>query len=172
MKGPLKRWRELRDRIHAEVCEKGFDQERGVFVQAYDSKELDASLLMMPVVGFLLSRDRRVRRTVRAIERELTENGLVRRYRSEHALDRLSPGEGFFLPCSFWLADCLALLGRQAEACALMERLLALRNDLGLLSEEYDGKEGRMLGNFPQAYSRVALVNLARNLAHPTGGTR
>ena len=163
--GPLERWRGIRDAIHAQVCEAGFDARRNAFVQAYGSAELDASLLLMPLVGFLPPGDERVRGTVEAIERELVVDGLVRRYSSDSGVDGLPPGEGAFLPCSFWLADNLALLGRQREAEALFERLLALRNDVGLLPEEYDPRARRMLGNFPQALTHVALVNTARLLS-------
>src|SRR4029079_17699623 len=135
----------------ADVCEKGVDTARGVFVQRYGSRELDASLLLIPLVGFMPPDDPRVRATVEAIERELTVDGLVLRYRTGDGLDGLPPGEGLFLPCSFWLADTLALLGRRAEAEALFERLLDLRNDVGLLSEEYDPRQRRALGNMPQA---------------------
>jgi GH15 family glucan-1,4-alpha-glucosidase len=158
-------WRASRDEIHAEVCAKGYDADRGAFVQAYGSKQLDASLLMMPLVGFLPAEDERVRNTVAAIQRELTVDGFVLRYSSGEVEDGLPPGEGVFLPCSFWLADNLALLGRLDEARALFERLVGLSNDVGLLSEEYDPTAKRFLGNFPQAFTHVALVNTACNLA-------
>ena len=164
LEGPLQRWRELRQRIHDDVCHKGFDAEIGSFVQSYGSKELDASLLMIPLTGFLPLQDPRVRGTIAAIERDLTVDGLVLRYRTDTANDGLPPGEGLFLACSFWLADCLVLQGRLAEARALFERLLALRNDVGLLSEEYDPVQKRLVGNFPQAFSHVGLVNTALNL--------
>ena len=167
--GPLERWRAVREAIHREVCECGVDRTRGVFVQRYGSTELDASLLMIPLVGFLPPDDPRVRATLEAIERELVVDGLVLRYRTDRSVDGLPPGEGFFLPCSFWLADNLALCGRQAQAEALFERLLALRNDVGLLSEEYDLNGRRALGNMPQALTHVALVNTARNLSHRGG---
>ncbi len=164
--GPVDRWRTLRDEIHAEVCEHGFDEELDSFVQSYGSKELDASLLLLPLVGFLPASDARVRGTVEAIERELLQDGFVLRYRTHEAgVDGLPPGEGVFLPCSFWLADCYELLGRHDEAHALFERLVALANDLGLLAEEYDPKAQRMLGNFPQAFTHLALVNTAFNVA-------
>ena len=150
------------------MCEQGFDAERNTFVQSYGSKNLDASLLMIPLVGFLPADDPRVVGTVEAIERELMTDGFVRRYQSEEGVDGLPPGEGVFLPCSFWLADNLALLGRHDEARALFERLIALRNDVGLLSEEYDPASGRMLGNFPQAFTHVSLVNTASNLSSIT----
>jgi GH15 family glucan-1,4-alpha-glucosidase len=167
--GPLERWRGVRDAIHREVCDLGVDKERGVFVQRYGSTDLDASLLMIPLVGFLPHDDPRVRATIEAIERELVVDGLVLRYRTDKSVDGLPPGEGFFLPCSFWLADNLALCGRQAEAEALFERLLALRNDVGLLSEEYDLTKQRALGNTPQALTHVALINTARNLSQHGG---
>jgi GH15 family glucan-1,4-alpha-glucosidase len=167
--GPLDRWRALRAEIHDDVCRRGFDPARNAFVQAYGSPELDAALLMVPLVGFLPPSDPRVRGTVEAIQRELCEDGLVLRYRTERTADGLPPGEGVFLPCSFWLVDCLALLGRRGEARALLERLLRLRNDVGLLSEEYDTSRRRLVGNFPQAFSHVALVNAARNLTRPGG---
>jgi GH15 family glucan-1,4-alpha-glucosidase len=162
--GPLRRWRELRKRIHADVCRNAFDAKRNSFVQSYGSRELDASLLMIPLTGFLPPDDPRVRGTLAAIERELTVDGLVRRYRSKRTADGLPRGEGFFLACSFWLADNLVLQGRREEARTLFERLLALRNDVGLLAEEYDIENHRMLGNFPQAFSHVGLVNAAFNL--------
>ncbi len=163
--GPVERWRALRDRIHAEVCAKGYDPALGSFVQAYGSKELDASLLQLPLFGFLPATDPRMIGTVRAIERELLVDGLVLRYRTESRADGLPAGEGAFLACSFWLADNLLLQGRRAEATALFERLLGLCNDVGLLAEEYDPRAGRMLGNFPQAFSHVGLVNTAFHLA-------
>jgi len=163
--GPVDRWRVLRDEIHRDVCERGFDDELGSFTQSYGSKELDASLLLIPLVGFLPSSDPRVRGTVDAIERGLVEHGLVLRYRThDSAVDGLPPGEGVFLPCSFWLVDCLELLERHDEAQALFERLISLTNDLGLISEEYDPVAGRMLGNFPQAFTHLALVNSAFNV--------
>jgi GH15 family glucan-1,4-alpha-glucosidase len=167
--GPLARWREVRDTIHREVCEQGVDPSRGVFVQRYGSRDVDASLLMIPLVGFLPPGDPRVLATIDAIERELVVDGLVLRYRTRAGVDGLPPGEGYFLPCSFWLADNLALCGRHAQAEALFERLLALRNDVGLLSEEYDLSNRRALGNMPQALTHVALVNTARNLSQAGG---
>jgi GH15 family glucan-1,4-alpha-glucosidase len=167
LEAPLDRWREVRDRIHAEVCEKGFDRKRNAFIQAYGSNHLDASLLLIPQVGFLPPDDPRVFGTIAAIERELIVEGLVLRYSTETGVDALPAGEGAFLPCSFWLADCYALTGRRGEAEALLNRLLALRNDVGLLAEEYDPRAKRMLGNFPQALTHMALVNTARLLSMP-----
>jgi GH15 family glucan-1,4-alpha-glucosidase len=164
MKGPVERWRGLRDRIHADVCANGFDARRGAFVQSYGSQALDASLLLIPITGFLPAQDPRVLGTVAAIEKELVTDGLVRRYHTHEKVDGLPPGEGVFLACSFWLADNLVLQGRREEARELFERLLALRNDVGLLAEEYDPAAKRFLGNFPQAFSHVALVNTAMNL--------
>jgi GH15 family glucan-1,4-alpha-glucosidase len=160
--GPVERWRALRDQIHAEVCERGFDVELNSFTQSYGAKELDASLLLIPLVGFLPASDPRVRGTIEAVERELLWDGLVLRYRS--TADGLPPGEGVFLPCSFWLCDCYELLGRHDDAHALFERLVALANDVGLLAEEYDPVAGRQLGNFPQAFTHLALVNTAFNV--------
>jgi GH15 family glucan-1,4-alpha-glucosidase len=169
--GPVEAWRRTRDQIHAQVCEAGFDRARHSFVQHYGSESLDASLLLIPLVGFLPPDDPRVLGTIAAVERELLVDGLVLRYPTDtaQAIDGLPPGEGVFLPCSFWLADCLAVTGRQADAEALFERLLALRNDVGLLSEEFDPRTGHMQGNFPQALSHMALVNTARLLSLPSG---
>ncbi len=167
--GPLQRWRALRAEIHREVLERGYDPELGRFVQYYGARHTDGSLLMIPLIGFLPATDRRMRGTVAAIERELSPDGLVLRYASDNAeaVDGLPAGEGTFLACSFWLADNLALMGRHDEARELFERLLGLRNDVGLLAEEFDPKTGRLLGNFPQAFSHVALVNTARALSAP-----
>jgi GH15 family glucan-1,4-alpha-glucosidase len=169
MDGAVDRWKQVRDAIHAQVCAAGFDQELGSFVQSYGSKELDASLLMIPLVGFLPAADPRVRGTVDAIQRGLLRDGFVDRYRTRENVDGLPPGEGAFLPCTFWLADNLHLLGREAEAAELFERLLELCNDVGLISEEYDPHAGRLVGNFPQAFTHVGLVNTALNLS-PTPG--
>ena len=167
LEGPVERWRELRDEIHAEVCRRGYDPSLASFTQSYDSQSLDASLLMIPLVGFLPASDERVQGTVDAIQRTLMQDGFVVRYLTdEHSVDGLPPGEGVFLPCSFWLVDCLELLGRHDEAHALFERLLGVANDLGLYSEEYDPAEGRLLGNFPQAFTHLAFVNSAFNLAN------
>jgi GH15 family glucan-1,4-alpha-glucosidase len=165
LEGPLERWRAIRDEIHAEVCREGWNDELGWFTQSYGGSRLDASLLLLPQVGFLPSDDPRVRGTLAAVQRELTADGFLRRYRSEEEIDGLPFGEGTFLPCSFWLVDALALDGRHDEAAELFERLLGVRNDLGLLAEEYDPRTGRLLGNFPQAFSHVALVNSAITLA-------
>jgi GH15 family glucan-1,4-alpha-glucosidase len=160
--GPVDRWRGLRDTIHAQVCERGFDAELGSFTQSYGSKELDASLLLIPLVGFLPATDARVRGTIEAVERELIRDGLVLRYRTHgDSADGLPGDEGVFLPCSFWLCDCYELLGRHDEAHVLFERLVGLRNDVGLLAEEYDPRNERQLGNFPQAFTHLALVNSA-----------
>ena len=166
--GPLESWRKLRDRMHAMICEQGFDNERKTFTQSFGSRELDASLLLIPLVGFLPADDPRVRGTVAAVERELMVDGLVLRYRTEADIDGLVPGEGVFLPCSFWLAANYKLQHRNAEASALFERLLSLRNDVGLLAEEYDPKARRQLGNFPQAFSHLALIGTALSL-HDVG---
>ena len=167
LQGPVERWRELRDEIHAEVCRRGYDPSLASFTQSYGSKSLDASLLLIPLVGFLPASDERVQGTIDAIQRTLIRDGFVLRYLTdESSVDGLPPGEGVFLPCSFWLVDCLELLGRHDEAHALFERLLGVANDLGLFAEEYDPAERRLLGNFPQAFTHLALVNSAFNLAH------
>jgi carbohydrate kinase (thermoresistant glucokinase family) len=165
---PLELWRKVRDRMHATICGLGFDSERNTFTQSFGSSELDASLLLIPLVGFLPADDPRVRGTVAAIERELMIDGLVLRYRSKTDIDGLPPGGGVFLPCSFWLANNYKLQHRDAEASALFERLLSLRNDVGLLAEEYDPKAQRQLGNFPQAFSHLALIGTALSL-HDAG---
>ena len=166
VEGPVERWRGVRDEIHREVCDRGYDEASGAFTQSYGSSELDASLLLIPLVGFLPVSDPRVRGTIDAVERNLVVDGLVQRYRThEGGVDGLPAGEGVFLPCSFWLVDCLELIGRHDDAHALFERLLGLANDVGLLSEEYDPAAGRLLGNFPQAFTHLALVNSAFNIA-------
>ncbi len=165
----LARWRGVRERMHREICDRGYDTEIGSFVQSYGSKRLDASLLMMPLVGFLPPTDPRVRGTVRAIEARLLEDGLVRRYESDPRVDGLPGTEGVFLPCSFWLADNWTLMDRRVEAAALFERLVGLCNDVGLLSEEYDPSTRRLVGNFPQAFSHVSLINTARSLVDHAG---
>ncbi len=167
--GPVDRWRQLRADVHREVLDKAYDHDRNTFVQAYDSKLLDASVLMIPLVGFLPVGDERVVGTVQAIQEALTTDGFVARYDSGATTDGLPPGEGVFLPCSFWLADNLALLGRTDDATTLYERLLGCCNDVGLLSEEYDPVGKRLLGNFPQAFTHVSLVNTACNLAGDSG---
>ncbi|MHB1852892.1 MAG: glycoside hydrolase family 15 protein, partial [Acidimicrobiales bacterium] len=163
LEGPIDKWRSLRDDIRREIYEKGFDAEKNAFTQYYGSDALDASLLMIPRVGFLPATDPRMVGTVEAIERELVEDGFVLRYRTTDSgtVDGLHGREGAFLACSFWLADCLHLMGRARDAAAMFERLLSLRNDLGLLAEEYDHVARRQVGNFPQAFSHVSLVNTA-----------
>jgi GH15 family glucan-1,4-alpha-glucosidase len=165
--GPVVRWRKLRTEMHNDICRQGTDPGRGCFVRAYGSSELDASLLLLPIVGFLPPDDQRVVRTVEAVQRELSVDGLLRRYRTddEGNADGLAGDEGAFLACSFWLVDALALMGRRDQATRLYQRLLGLRNDVGLLSEEYDPSQDRLVGNFPQAFSHVGLVNSAFNLA-------
>jgi GH15 family glucan-1,4-alpha-glucosidase len=170
--GPVERWRALRDEIHDEVCARGYDPDRNTFVQSYDSKALDASLLLIPQVGFLPPDDPRVVGTVEAITRELTEDGFVRRYDNDAAGDGLEGREGTFLACTIWLADDLHMCGRSDEARALFEKVLDIRNDVGLLAEEYDVRAKRQCGNVPQAYSHVALVNTARALSGPSGTRR
>ncbi len=167
--GPVERWRQIRDAIHAQVCSEGYDAQRNTFVQSYGSPHLDASLLLIPQLGFLPPDDPRVQGTINAIERDLVVDGLVLRYATDVKIDALPPGEGTFLPCSFWLAGSLALIGRCAEGEALFERLLALRNDLGLLAEEYDARGRCMLGNFPQALTHTALINTAYLLSVSEG---
>ncbi len=171
LQGPVDRWRRLREEIHEEVTREAFNVELNAFTQSYGSTELDASTLLIPILGFLPPDDPRVVGTVEAIRRDLVEDGFVLRYRTEehNAVDGLSGREGAFLPCSFWLVDALVLLDRVDEARALFERLLGVRNDLGLLAEEYDPREGRLLGNFPQAFTHVGLVNSAYNLSNHTG---
>ncbi len=170
LEAPLDRWRALRQLIHDEVCEKSYDAGRNAFVQAYGSDALDASLLLIPIIGFLPHDDPRVIGTVAAIERELVVDGFVLRYRTVDGGDGLPPGEGVFLACSFWLVDNLRMQGRIDEATALFERLLAISNDVGLLAEEYDPVAKRQLGNFPQAFSHVAMINSALALTRPAAG--
>lgn len=167
VEGPVDRWRAIRAKVHDQVCRNAFNAGRGAFTQSYGSADLDASVLLMPLVGFLPPTDPRVRGTVEAIERDLMMDGLVRRYDTASGGDGLKGEEGAFLACSFWLADNLILLGRRDDAERLFNRLLALRNDVGLLSEEYDPHAKRLVGNFPQAFSHIALVNTAHNLYHP-----
>ena len=161
---PVDKWKTIRDRIHREICANAFSEKRNSFVQAYGSDLLDASLLQMPLVGFLPGSDPRVKGTVEAIERELMPNGLVLRYDTTKVDDGLPPGEGVFLACSFWMVSSLKAIGREDDANTLFERLLMLRNDLGLLSEEYDVERKRLVGNFPQAFSHIALINAAFDL--------
>jgi GH15 family glucan-1,4-alpha-glucosidase len=162
--GPVDDWRKLREAICDEVCERGFNKKLGTFVQAYGSDQLDASLLLLPAVGFLPVDDPRVANTIAAIEKRLVRDGFVIRYSTEEVEDALPPGEGAFLACSFWLVDAYILQGRFDEAESLFRRLVGLCNDVGLLSEEYDPRAGRLVGNFPQAFSHLALVNSAYNL--------
>jgi GH15 family glucan-1,4-alpha-glucosidase len=164
LRGPLEAWRTLRDTIHASVCTHGVDAGRNCFVQSYGSTSLDASLLLIPLVGFLPPDDPRIAATVAAIEQDLKRDGLILRYRTQEDVDGLPPGEGMFLACSFWFADNLVLLGRLDEARALFEKLVGLANDVGLLAEEYDPGAKRQVGNFPQAFSHLALIDTALNL--------
>jgi GH15 family glucan-1,4-alpha-glucosidase len=164
LEGPADQWRALRKEIHDEVCGAGFDAQLGSFVQAYGSKEVDASLLLIPLVGFLPPSDPRIRGTVRQIEKQLLRDGFVKRYVTHRVDDGLPAGEGAFLACTFWLADNYKLMGRESEAEKLLQRLLQLQNDVGLLAEEYHLEEKRLVGNFPQAFSHVALVNTIMNL--------
>ncbi|HEY7326842.1 MAG TPA: glycoside hydrolase family 15 protein [Gemmataceae bacterium] len=164
VEGPVDHWRSIRDVVHKEVCEQGFNSDKNSFVQYYGSTEPDASLLMAPLVGFLPADDPRVAGTVACIERELLHDGFVQRYKTHPEIDGLPPGEGVFLPCTFWLADNYVMLGRQKEAKQVFERLLGLCNDLGLISEEYDPQTQRLVGNFPQAFTHVGLINTALNL--------
>jgi GH15 family glucan-1,4-alpha-glucosidase len=167
--GPVERWRQIRAEIHDEVCREGFNVELNSFTQVYGSDELDASTLLIPLLGFLPPEDPRVIGTVDAIQRELTRDGFVERYHTHEVDDGLPTGEGVFLPCSFWLVDALLMLERDDEAQALFEKLIAVSNDLGLLSEEYDPSAKRLLGNFPQAFTHVGLVNSAYNLSKHVG---
>jgi GH15 family glucan-1,4-alpha-glucosidase len=169
LKGPLPRWRALRERIHRQVCRRAFNKRLHAFVQSYGSGVLDASVLLLPLVGFLPAQDARMRSTIAQIERRLTIGGLVRRYQTRESIDALPPGEGAFLACSFWLADNYVLLNERRKAKQLFERLLALSNDVGLLAEEYDPRARRFLGNFPQAFSHIALINTAHNLTLTVG---
>ena len=166
---PVEKWKQVRDAIHEQVCRMGFDPQKNSFVQHYGSDDLDASTLLMALVGFLPATDPRLRGTVEAIERELMCGGFVMRYSTAQAKDGLPPGEGAFLACSFWLVSCLKAIGREDDARKLFERLLELRNDLGLLSEEYDVTQKRQVGNFPQAFSHIALVNAAFDLEGKDG---
>lgn len=165
--GPLDHWRQMRSRLHQEICDRGFNADRGAFVQFYGGTEVDAALLVMAEVGFLPPTDPRIVGTVAAIERDLLRGGFVDRYRTQGRIDGLPAGEGAFLLCTFWLADNYALMGRTADARRTFERVLSIRNDVGLLAEEYDPIAGRQLGNFPQAFSHLGLINTARNLTQP-----
>jgi GH15 family glucan-1,4-alpha-glucosidase len=162
---PVERWQKVRAKIHDEICTRGYDEKLGSFVQSYGSEHLDASLLLMPLTGFLPPEDPRVKGTLKAIEANLMSGGLVLRYNTEKVSDGLPPGEGVFLACSFWMVSALKLQGRDADARKLFERVLSLANDVGLLAEEYDTTAKRMVGNFPQALSHISLVNAAVNLA-------
>lgn len=164
LEGPIERWRETREAIHKQVCEQGYNKELNSFVRSYGSTEVDASLLLIPAMGFLPATDPRMVGTVEQIEKTLMKDGLVQRYDTSKASDGLPPGEGMFLACSFWLVDAYLMMGREKDAIALFERLIGLSNDLGLLSEEYDTEAKRLCGNFPQAFSHLALVNSACNL--------
>ena len=168
--GPVERWRAIRAEIHAQVCREAWSDRLGSFTQSYGSSRLDASLLLLPQVGFLPPDDPRIRGTLDAVQRQLSYEGFLLRYRTEESVDGLPGGEGTFLPCSFWLVDALALDDRHDEAAELFERLLGVRNDVGLLAEEYDPREKRLLGNFPQAFSHVALINSALTLARTAAG--
>ena len=169
----MERWRRTRTELHDDVCRNGYSPRLDTFTQYYGSTSTDASLLMIPLVGFLPPGDPRVRGTVAVVERDLLENGFVRRYlQADSSVDGLPPGEGAFLPCTYWLADNYCLAGRTEEATNLFERLLACGNDLGLFAEEFDPETGAMLGNFPQAFSHVSLVNTAHNLVGVTAPAR
>jgi GH15 family glucan-1,4-alpha-glucosidase len=166
---PLDEWREMKGAIHEKVCREGFDPEMNSFVQSFGSKLLDASLLMIPLVGFIPPDDPRVKGTVEAVEKHLLRDGFVLRYDTALSVDGLPTGEGAFLPCTFWLADNYKLIGEKDKAWRLFDRLAGLCNDVGLLSEEYDVHSGRLVGNFPQAFSHVGLVNTALNLSRQVG---
>ena len=169
LKGPAVHWRKVRAQMHEEICRAGYDAERNTFTQSFGSAEIDASLLMLPLVGFLPATDRRVKGTVQAIESQLLRDDLVLRYSPGSGADGLPPGEGVFLPCSFWLVDNYVLQARRPRAMELFERLLSLRSDVGLLAEEYSPEERRLLGNYPQAFTHVALINTAMNLTKSEG---
>jgi GH15 family glucan-1,4-alpha-glucosidase len=172
LQGPADEWRVVRDAIHDEVCEKGWNADVGAFTQSYGAVELDASLLMMPIVGFLTADDERVVRTVDAIQERLMEGGFVLRYANDSGVDGLPGREGMFLPCTLWLVGCLRLMGRLEEATAVFRRVVALVNDVGLISEEYDPVRRRLLGNFPQAFTHVGIVNASRGLTASRAGNR
>jgi GH15 family glucan-1,4-alpha-glucosidase len=166
---PLDRWRDIRAQIHQQICENGFNQAKNSFVQTYGSDQLDASLLLIPQVGFLPGSDPRVQGTVEAIRRELMPDGFVLRYDTSKVEDGLPPGEGVFLACSFWMVSSLKAVGREDEARQLFERLLTLTSEMGLLAEEYDPNAKRLVGNFPQALSHISLVNAAFDLEDGKG---
>jgi GH15 family glucan-1,4-alpha-glucosidase len=170
--GPVDRWRTTRDEIRDDILAHGYDAERNTFVQFYGGTGLDAALLQLAAVGFLSPKDPRFRGTVEAVEKELLQDGFVLRYRRTETSDGLGRTEGTFLVCSFWLADAYCLLGRYDDAASLFERLLGVRNDLGLLSEEYDPSSRRLIGNFPQAFSHVGLANTAQNLLQAAGPSK
>jgi GH15 family glucan-1,4-alpha-glucosidase len=170
LEGPLERWKKLRADIADEIINRAFNAEKNSFVQYFGGTSLDGALLMMPLVGFLPPSDSRVQGTVEAIVKELSYDGFIRRYTPNSDVDGLPGVEGVFLPCTFWLADNYAMMGRMAEAKKLFQRLLSIRNDVGLLAEEYDPKAGRLLGNFPQAFTHVSLINTAWNLEHAVKG--
>ena len=165
LQGPVETWRKLRDKIHADVCEKGWNAKVGAFTQAYGSDKMDASVLLIALSGFLSPDDERIHGTVEAVERILVKDGFVKRYINDND-DGLSGTEGAFIACSFWLVDNLVLIGRKDDARAMFERLVTISSDLGLISEEYDVQSKRLIGNFPQAFSHIALVNSAYNLEH------
>jgi GH15 family glucan-1,4-alpha-glucosidase len=171
LKGPLRRWRKVREQIHRQVCRNAYNHVVKAFTQHYGSRELDASSLLFPILGFLPIGDPRVTNTIAAVEKNLLRGGFLLRYDSKTTADGLPGGEGVFLLCTFWLVDVYEMQGRDDEARALFERLLSIRNDLGLLSEEYDPRTKRMLGNFPQAFSHIGLLNSAFNLTHERGPT-
>jgi GH15 family glucan-1,4-alpha-glucosidase len=170
--GPVEQWRKVRDTIHDQVCTQGYNAEVGAFTQAYGSKELDASLLLMPMTGFLPIKDPRVIGTIEAVQRDLMVDGFVMRYRNRSGVDGLPGEEGAFLPCTLWLVASLANLGRIDEATEIFNRVLSVANDVGLFSEEYDTKRKRLVGNFPQAFTHVAFINAARQLSAALGAGR
>jgi GH15 family glucan-1,4-alpha-glucosidase len=170
LEGDVETWRATRDAIEKDILTNGYDADRNTFVQHYGGKAVDASLLLMPQVGFLPADDSRIAGTVAQIERELMQDGLVQRYATHLVDDGVGGREGAFLACSFWLADAYVMMGREAEAKDLFDRLLSYRNDVGLLAEEYDTIRNRLVGNFPQAFSHIGLVNTAFNLARPSVG--
>jgi GH15 family glucan-1,4-alpha-glucosidase len=163
LKGDVERWRQIRATIHADVCEKGWSDEVGAFVQYYGSKTMDASILLMPLTGFLPSEDPRIRKTVEAVEKYLMKDGFIQRYVTD-ASDGLAGTEGAFIACSFWFVDNLILIGREDDARVMFERLVGIATDLGFMAEEYDVTSKRLIGNFPQAFSHIALINSAFNL--------